>query len=56
MGTVDKIQGQEAPVVIYSMATARSEEAPRGMDRPPLAVGRLQIIDDEHLTFRLKTP
>ena len=23
---------------------------------PPLAAGRLQIIDDEHLTFRLKTP
>ena len=22
----------------------------------PLAAGRLQIIDDEHLTFRLKTP
>ena len=24
--------------------------------RPPLAAGRLQIIDDERLTFRLKTP
>ena len=24
--------------------------------RPPLAAGRLQIIDDEQLTFRLKTP
>ena len=24
--------------------------------RPPLAAGRLQITDDEQLTFRLKTP
>jgi predicted RecB family nuclease len=31
VGTVDKFQGQEAPVVIYSMATSRPEEAPRGM-------------------------
>ncbi len=32
VGTVDKFQGQEAPVVIYSMATSSAEEAPRGMD------------------------
>jgi uncharacterized protein len=32
VGTVDKFQGQEAPVVIYSMATSRPEDAPRGMD------------------------
>jgi len=31
VGTVDKFQGQEAPVVIYSMATSRPEDAPRGM-------------------------
>lgn len=31
-GTVDKFQGQEAPVVIFSMATSRAEDAPRGMD------------------------
>jgi uncharacterized protein len=31
-GTVDKFQGQEAPVVIYSMATSRPEDAPRGME------------------------
>ena len=31
IGTVDKFQGQEAPVVIYSMATSRSEDTPRGM-------------------------
>jgi predicted RecB family nuclease len=31
VGTVDKFQGQEAPVVIYSMTTSRPEDAPRGM-------------------------
>ena len=32
VGTVDKFQGREAPVVIYSMATSRPEEAPRGLE------------------------
>lgn len=32
IGTVDKFQGREAPVVIYSMATSRPEDAPRGME------------------------
>jgi len=32
VGTVDKFQGQEAPVVFYSMATSSAEDAPRGMD------------------------
>jgi uncharacterized protein len=32
IGTVDKFQGQEAPIVIYSMATSRAEDAPRGME------------------------
>jgi len=32
VGTVDKFQGQEAPVVIYSLATSSPEEAPRGME------------------------
>jgi superfamily I DNA and/or RNA helicase len=32
VGTVDKFQGQEAPVVIYSMATSSAEDAPRGME------------------------
>ena len=31
IGTVDKFQGQEAPVVIYSMASSSVEDAPRGM-------------------------
>jgi uncharacterized protein len=32
IGTVDKFQGQEAPVVIYSLTTSSPEEAPRGME------------------------
>jgi predicted RecB family nuclease len=32
VGTVDKFQGQEAPVVIYSMASSSAEDAPRGME------------------------
>ncbi|MGH9345868.1 MAG: TM0106 family RecB-like putative nuclease [Vicinamibacterales bacterium] len=32
VGTVDKFQGQEAPVVIYSMATSSPGEAPRGLE------------------------
>ena len=35
VGTVDKFQGQEAPIVIYSMATSRPEDAPRGMSSYP---------------------
>jgi predicted RecB family nuclease len=31
IGTVDKFQGQEAPVVIYSMTSSSHEDAPRGM-------------------------
>ena len=32
IGTVDKFQGQEAPVSIYSMATSSAADAPRGME------------------------
>ncbi len=32
VGTVDKFQGQQAPVVIYSMASSTAENAPRGME------------------------
>jgi uncharacterized protein len=32
VGTVDRFQGQEAPIVIYSMATSTPEDAPRGME------------------------
>jgi uncharacterized protein len=31
IGTVDKFQGQEAPVVIYSMTSSSAQDAPRGM-------------------------
>ena len=32
VGTVDKFQGQEAPIAIYSMATSGYADAPRGME------------------------
>ncbi len=32
VGTVDKFQGQEAPISLYSMTTSSPELAPRGMD------------------------
>lgn len=49
IGTVDKFQGQESPVILYSMASSSSEDAPRGMDflyspnRFNVAVSRAQI-------------
>jgi uncharacterized protein len=32
VGTVDKFQGQEAPVVIYSLTSSSQYDAPRGME------------------------
>ncbi len=32
VGTVDKFQGQQAPVIFYSMDTSTPEDAPRGME------------------------
>jgi superfamily I DNA and/or RNA helicase len=32
VGTVDKFQGQEAPVSIYAMGSSSPEDAPRGME------------------------
>jgi len=32
IGTVDKFQGQEAPVVFYSMASSSGDDVPRGLD------------------------
>jgi len=32
IGTVDRFQGQEAPVVVYSMTTSSPADAPRGME------------------------
>jgi superfamily I DNA and/or RNA helicase len=50
VGTVDKFQGQEAPVVFYSMATSSPEDAPRGMEflyslnRLNVAVSRARCV------------
>jgi len=50
VGTVDKFQGQEAPVVLYSMTTSTPEDAPRGMEflyslnRLNVAVSRAQCV------------
>jgi uncharacterized protein len=50
VGTVDKFQGQEAPVVLYSMATSTPEDAPRGMEflyslnRLNVAVSRARCV------------
>jgi len=32
VGTVDKFQGQEAPVVFFSMASSRGDDLPRGLE------------------------
>jgi superfamily I DNA and/or RNA helicase len=32
VGTVDKFQGQEAPVVVVSMAASSADDVPRGME------------------------
>jgi predicted RecB family nuclease len=50
VGTVDKFQGQEAPIVFYSMATSAPEDAPRGMEflyssnRLNVAISRARCI------------
>ena len=50
IGTVDKFQGQEAPVVIFSMATSSPEDAPRGLEflyslnRLNVAVSRAKAV------------
>ncbi len=50
VGTVDKFQGQEAPVVIVSLAASNYEDAPRGIDfilnynRMNVALSRAQCL------------
>jgi uncharacterized protein len=50
IGTVDKFQGQEAAVIILSMATSTPEDAPRGMEflyslnRLNVAVSRARVV------------
>ena len=49
-GTVDKFQGQEAPIAIYTMATSSYADAPRGMEflyssnRMNVAISRAQCL------------
>lgn len=60
VGTVDKFQGQQAPVVIVSMTASSSAEVPRGMaflinrNRINVAVSRAQwravVVRSPHLT------
>lgn len=50
VGTVDKFQGQEAPIAIYTLATSSYEDAPRGMEflyssnRMNVAISRAQCL------------
>jgi uncharacterized protein len=50
VGTVDKFQGQEAPIVIYSVTTSSHADAPRGMEflyslnRLNVAVSRAKCV------------
>jgi uncharacterized protein len=50
VGTVDKFQGQQAPVVIVSFATSTCDDAPRGLDflfsrnRLNVAISRAQCL------------
>ena len=67
VGTVDKFQGQEAPIVIYSMTSSSAEEAPRGLEflfslnRLNVATSRAQalvvLVGNPHLArARCQTP
>jgi uncharacterized protein len=67
IGTVDKFQGQEAPIAIYSMATSAAEDAPRGMEflyslnRLNVATSRAKclavvVASPELLRVRCRTP
>jgi superfamily I DNA and/or RNA helicase len=50
VGTVDKFQGQEAKVVLYSMASSSGEDIPRGLElllsrnRLNVAISRAQCL------------
>ena len=50
VGTVDKFQGQEAPITVVSMATSSSEDLPRGIEflldphRLNVAISRAQWV------------
>ncbi len=50
MGTVDRFQGQQAPVVLYAMTCSSGEDVPRGIDflfdshRLNVAVSRAECL------------
>jgi uncharacterized protein len=50
VGTVDKFQGQQAPIVFFSMATSSGEDAPRNLaflfsrNRLNVAISRAQCL------------
>ena len=50
VGTVDKFQGQEAPVVFFSMATSSGDDMPRNVEflfsrnRLNVAISRAQCL------------
>jgi len=67
VGTVDRFQGQEAPVVIYSMTSSSAADAPRGleflysMNRLNVATSRARalvvlVASPELATARCKSP
>ena len=67
VGTVDKFQGKEAPVLIYSLTSSSAEDAPRGLEflysrnRLNVAVSRAQALcfvvgSPELLRAACKTP
>jgi predicted RecB family nuclease len=67
VGTVDKFQGQEAPIAVYSMATSTPEDAPRQMEflysgnRLNVAISRAQgvailVCSPDLLRVRCHTP
>jgi len=66
-GTVDRFQGSQAPITVYSMATSSAEEVPRGLEflfsrnRLNVAVSRAQcaavlVCSPELLQVRCRTP
>jgi uncharacterized protein len=67
VGTVDKFQGREAPVVVYSMTSSSADDAPRGIEflfshnRLNVAVSRAQarcilVASPELTRVSCKTP
>ena len=65
IGTVDKFQGQEAPVAIHSLTASDGDSAPRGLDflldpnRLNVAISRAQclsiVVGSPHLATGIST-